>query len=165
MTSELEGSFQASAGNVFSIVFSMSSPCLLQMSSDFDLSTQPPLEFYLWRAPHYIIKWPFASFMRMFIMQELWWSWVPWRWPNKQVWTTHESSHQVSTMACEWPDYFTHFLAWEKAWVPSSKGISACSLESWKYAWLDLWKWSHSFCLLWESKSNKYQACYHLQWN
>lgn len=39
------------------------------------------------------------------------------------------------------------------------------SLESWKYAWSDLWKWSHSFWCLWESKNTIYQMCYHLQWH
>lgn len=40
----------------------------------------------------------------------------------------HEGSQQVSTTACEWLDYFTHILAWEKAKVTLS-GI----LEYWKY--------------------------------
>lgn len=68
-------------------------------------------------------------------------------------------------MACELPNHFTYFLVWEKAKLSYSKGMSACSLEPWKDAWLDLWKWSRLFCLLWESKNHKYQAYYHLQWN
>lgn len=38
------------------------------------------------------------------------------------------------------------------------------SLESWKYAWSDLWKWAHSFWCLWESKNTNYQTFYHLWW-
>lgn len=80
-----------------------------------------------------------------------------------------DQPRRLASEFLQWPvnDWIVSHISWpERKWKCLVLMVSLLgSLESWRYAWLDLWKSSLSFQFLWESQNTNDQTFYHLQWN